>query len=1461
MVDELRSFQDVFRDVPLSPKLAEALQNAQVGRVKLLKAEKVLCVDMELPRIVDERCFPALEKQLLSRFPIVTSVRINRRYVLAETDTMKRLAAYRDNLLYEVERISPICSRVLENSNWQMDGGKLYIDIKHNSAFLFTRRNVHRAMETILQERLQIDTTIVLREEKAKAEDIAKKVARMENEAVVTAIRAQEEAPSAPPAPRAPKRVVQPNAPSGAQGNGFQGKRGGGGRKQLRINKELTGVLTRLSEQLETDDEIVIEGIIFGIETRETKTGKYIVSFDMTDKTSSVTVKFFLSKEDFESPDSEFMALVKKGNGIRVYGRVQYDMYSKEINVMANELCPFEMKTEKRQDNAERKRVELHLHTQMSQMDAINPVKDYIKRAADWGHTAIAVTDHGVVQAFPEAMDAAKKNGVKMIYGVEAYIVDDIGVMVTEREGTRGLDTEYVVFDLETTGFSSETCRIIEIGAVKIRGGEIVDRFSTFVDPRQSLPQKIIEITNITDDMLVGAPLIEAVMPDFLAFIGNAVLVAHNAPFDMGFLRSWAKKCGLDADDAASLCTLSLSRALFNTLSSHKLNAVAKHLQVPLTGHHRAVNDAEATAHIFLKCLDILRERGVSQLNELNALARADVDVKKLKYYHAIILVKDLVGLRNLYELISLSHIDYFFKRPRMPKSQIQRLREGLILGTACEAGEVFLAVREGRAEVEVKRIADFYDYLEIQPIGNNMYLHRNGTAESVDVLRDWNKQIVAYGEKWQKPVVATCDVHFMNPEDEVFRRIILASMKFKDADDQPPLYFRTTEEMLAEFDYLGAAKAYEVVVENTNLIADMIEAIKPIPDGTFPPKIPGAEEEIKNIVMKKAHETYGNPLPPVVEARLDRELQSIIKNGFSVMYIIAQKLVWNSVEAGYLVGSRGSVGSSFVATMADITEVNPLPPHYYCPACKYIDFDSDEVRAYAGASGCDMPKKPCPQCGEMLRGEGHDIPFETFLGFDGDKEPDIDLNFSGEYQAKAHAYTEELFGTGYVFKAGTIGTVADKTAYGYVFKYLEERGRMERNAEINRLVSGCTGIKRTTGQHPGGLMIVPDDRSIYEFCPIQRPADKDASDVTTTHFDYHSISGRLLKLDILGHDVPTIIRMLHDMTGVDPRDVDLGDADVMSLFTSPDKLGVTAADINCDTGSLGLPEFGTNFVRKMLMDTKPSSFAELVRISGLSHGTDVWLNNAQELVQNGTATLKEIIPTRDDIMVYLINKGMEKLAAFKIMENVRKGKGLTEKEEELMLVADVPEWYIESCRRIKYMFPKGHAVAYVMMTVRIGYFKIHFPEAFYAASFSVKAEDFDYALMCRGQGAVGAEMKRIHALGKEATMKEKGIVSTLELVYEMYARGISFVPLDLYTASAGKFTLAGEKKLMPPLCSVQGLGLNVAQKIVAAREDGEFLSAEELRIRTDVNKTVVELLRELKILEGIPDTNQLSLF
>ncbi|MDR2903240.1 MAG: PolC-type DNA polymerase III, partial [Clostridiales bacterium] len=1180
-----------------------------------------------------------------------------------------------------------------------------------------------------------------------------------------------------------------------------------------------------------------------------------LTAFDMTDGADSITVKFFAQPEKY---GDDFKDLLRKGNSLKILGRVQFDEFSKEINVMAKELAPSGFKLSARKDNAEKKRVELHLHTNMSQMDATNTATQYIKRAKDWGHPAVAITDHGVVQAFPEAMEAAKKHGIKVIYGVEAYLMDDLGAIVkSPREKT--LDDDFVVFDIETTGLKKETCEIIEIGAVRVSGGKITETFNELINPHVLLPTKIIELTKITDDMLKDKPPIDEVLPRFFSFVGDAALIAHNAAFDTGFIQQNALKIGLSLNHTV-LCTVELARMLLPGLQNHKLGTLAKHFEVSLENHHRASDDAAATAEIFLKCAAMLREKGVYRLKEVNLLAGETMDKKKLKHYHAIILVQNSIGLRNLYELVSNAHIAHYNKRPRIPKSDYIRHKEGLIIGTACEAGEFYKAVRDKMPTDYIAELAEFYDYFEIQPIANNAYLVREGIVADRQGLIGINKKIVELGDFYQKPVVATCDVHFMNPEDEVYRRILLAGSGFKDADESTPLYFRSTTEMLEEFSYLGTEKAEEVVITNTNKIADMIETIKPIPDETFPPKIEGAEEQIKEITLAKAHELYGDPLPALVEDRLDRELTSIIKNGFSVMYIIAQKLVWKSVADGYLVGSRGSVGSSFVATMSGITEVNPLPPHYLCSKCKYSDFDSPEVKAFSGASGCDMPEKNCPVCGHPLDREGHDIPFETFLGFDGDKEPDIDLNFSGEYQAKAHAYTEELFGTGYVFKAGTIGTLAEKTAFGYVKKYMDERQMTHRNAEINRLVLGCTGIKKTTGQHPGGLMVVPSDQSIYNFCPIQRPANDVNSDVTTTHFDYHSISGRLLKLDILGHDVPTIIRMLHDFTGIDPRTADLGDKGVMSLFTSPEALGVSADAINCKTGTLGLPEFGTSFVRQMLLDTRPNSFSELVRISGLSHGTDVWFNNAQELIKDGVATLKEVIPTRDDIMVYLIIKGVEKKAAFKIMENVRKGRGLRDDEVEVMKAADVPEWYIESCRRIKYMFPKGHAVAYVMMTVRIGYFKIHHPLAFYAASFSVKVDAFDYEKMCKGKDAVRMEMRRINGLGKEATAKEKDSLTMLELVLELYERGLKFAPLDLYHSDAMKFKIKDDA-ILPPLCSVQGLGENAALNIAAAREDGEFISIQDFRDRTRISKTVIEILKENQILKGIPETNQLSLF
>jgi len=1035
---------------------------------------------------------------------------------------------------------------------------------------------------------------------------------------------------------------------------------------------------------------------------------------------------------------------------VKVRGEAQYDKYARELIIFAYDIMETQ-KTE-RQDDAAKKRVELHLHTQMSAMDGVSSVKDLVRRAAKWGHPAVAITDHGVVQAYPEAYEAGKKNNIKIIYGVECYLVSDSAAIVYNPSDTT-LDGDFVVFDIETTGLNASTDRIIEIGAVKVSRGKITDRFSTFVNPKIPIPDKIVELTGITDEMVKDAPEIEEVLESFLNFSKDCVLVAHNAQFDTGFIKVNAGRynkpfqyCILD--------TLELTRALFPELKRHRLNVVAKHLNVKLENHHRAVDDAGATAEIFIKCMDMLRQREITYIRDINSALAGDKDIKSMDSYHAVILVKDQAGLKNLYKIISESHLKYFYKKPRVPKSLYMQYKEGLMIGSACEAGELYRAILEGKSDEELSRIVKFYDYLEIQPLGNNQFMVDSGRLESIQDLKNINKKIVNLGEQYNKPVVATCDVYFLDPQDEVFRRILMAGQGFADADNQAPLYLRTTDEMLQEFEYLGQEKAYEVVVENTNKIAEMIEFVKPIPDETFPPEIPGAEEEIQRLSISKAVEIYGDPLPKIVKDRMDKELNSIIKHGFSVMYIIAQKLVWKSLSDGYLVGSRGSVGSSFVAFLAGITEVNALPPHYVCPKCKNSEFITDG----SVGSGVDMPDKNCPKCGTKYNKDGHDIPFETFLGFDGDKEPDIDLNFSGDYQPIAHKYTEELFGEGHVFRAGTIGTIAEKTAYGFVKKYLEERGKVVHNAEINRLVKGCTGIKRTTGQHPGGVMIVPRKNEIYEFCPIQHPADDPDSSIITTHFDYHSISGRLLKLDILGHDDPTVIRMLEDLTGVNAREIPIGDSATMSLFTSTEALGVSPEEIGSEVGTFAVPEFGTKFVRQMLVDTKPKTFAELVRISGLSHGTDVWLNNAQDLVRAGTATLSEVICTRDDIMLYLIYKGVPAKQAFKIMESVRKGKGLKEEDEAIMRENNVPEWYIDSCKKIKYMFPKAHAVAYVMMAFRIAYFKVHYPTAFYTAYFTVRADDFDAELMTHGVERVRSKIKELEAKGNDISAKERNV-------------------------------------------------------------------------------------------------------
>ena len=1440
-----KKFPLVFDKVSLSAPLQEVFRETTVLSLTIHRKEREIVTEIAADAVIPPLYWEKLRKEMMQQLPGVKEVHIFPKYQLMDKEPKAVLTDFWDTIRSHVAAQSKVCSGVISDADWDYQDGKMQIFVKHNMAYYLSQKKLDDAVAKLVQEETGLAMSVQFKNVQSSEEDRA----RMEQEQRTKTEELLQQIASATQATEQAKVSAEVGAVSEAVSRG------------ILFGKEFTGTPVKIVDTKIPGESVIVEGNIFNIEPREIKGEKYIVSFDITDKSDSTTVKFFVKRSVF---DNELKDKIKKDAYLRVQGEVQFDKYAKEINIMAKAIMTAQAPPP-RMDTAEEKRVELHLHTQMSSMDGVTPVKTYIKRAIEWGHKAIAITDHGVVQAFPDAMNAADKSDLKVIYGVEAYLIDDLGNAVFSPRG-QNLDDTYVVFDIETTGLSKEKEMITEIGAVKVADGKIIDRFSTFVNPQRPISAEITKLTGITDDMVKDAPTIENILPEFLKFCEDTVLVAHNASFDTGFIRIAAERAGLGELHHTIVDTLELARALLPELNKHKLDIVCEHLGVTLNGHHRAVNDAEATAEVFIKFLDMLAEKKIFTLDEINVLASRTVNYKKLRAYHAIILVKNYTGLRNLYELVSMAHIDYFFRRPRIPKSKFMQMREGLILGSACEAGELYRALLDGEPKQRIEELVHFYDYLEIQPLGNNKFMIDSPRVENIHSMEDiknMNRKIVELGETYGKPVVATCDVHFIDPDDAAYRKIIMAAEGFPDADNQPPLYFRTTDEMLAEFDYLGEEKAREVVITNTNLIADQIEKIKPIPDETFPPKIEGADEQLRQICMDKAHSIYGDPLPPLVQERLETELNSIISNGYAVLYIIAQKLVWKSVADGYLVGSRGSVGSSFAANMAGITEVNSLPPHYVCPNCKYSDFDSDLVKSYAmeEASGCDMPDMNCPKCGTLMHKDGHDIPFQTFLGFEGDKEPDIDLNFSGEYQQTAHAYTEELFGVGHVFKAGTIGTLADKTAYGFVKKYFDEREITAHNAEITRLMNGCTGVKRTTGQHPGGLMVVPSDHNIYEFCPIQRPANDVNSTVTTTHFDYHSISGRLLKLDLLGHDDPTVIRMLYDLTGVNPQTVPLGDPATMSLFESPAALGVTAEDIGCETGTLGIPEFGTKFVRGMLLDTKPKTFADLLRISGLSHGTDVWLGNAQTLIENGTITLKETISTRDSIMIYLINKGVDKKKSFKIMEKVRKGKGLTDEDIADMKAANVPDWYIESCQKIKYMFPKAHAAAYVMMAFRIAYFKINYPEAYYATYFTVRAcDDFDYSCMCKGMDVAKAAMREIHAKGMEATAKDKAKMTVLELIVEFYARGFKFLPIDLYKSDSRKFIVT-EEGLIPPFNSLQGLGTNAAQSIVDGRAAGEFHTIEELKERTSLGRSLIDLLKENGVLNGIPETNQLSLF
>ncbi len=1228
-------------------------------------------------------------------------------------------------------------------------------------------------------------------------------------------------------------------------------------------NINIKAPLVKVADLGADDGTVSLKGEVIFMEDRELKSGKTLLSFDLYDGSSTMTCKAFLDKNN----SKKIIGRIKKAKGITIEGNAQMDQFSGELTVMANTIIESEgIKKVVRQDNAEVKRVELHMHTKMSQMDAMTSATDLIKRAMSWGMKSIAITDHGVVQAFPEAHKLLGVNNpdMKVIYGVEAYLAPDAKQCVTNVKD-QDIDTTYCVLDLETTGFSAVTEKITEVGIMKVKNGEVIDEFSCFVNPEKPIPQRVVEVTNITDEMVKDAETIDKVFPKVLEFIKGSVLVAHNADFDVGFLKQNAKNLGYDFD-FTYVDTLGLAKKLFPDYKKYKLGKIAENLGIKVLVAHRALDDVDTTVKVFNVMMNMLKERGAKKVEDIDTYSENEEakkeEYKKLKTYHAIILAKNYVGLKNLYKLVSYSHLDYFYRKPRILKSLYKKYSEGLILGSACEAGELYQAIELGRPDEEIEEIASDYDYLEIQPIGNNQFLIRNEVVPNEEALRDINRKIVSLGEKLNKPVVATCDVHFMDPQDEIYRRILEAGQKYDDADNQAPLYLRTTEEMLEEFKYLGKEKAYEVVVTNTNKIADMCDQISPISPEKCPPHIPGCEEDIKNIAYKKAHELYGDPLPEIVQTRLDKELNSIISNGYSVMYIIAQKLVWKSNEDGYIVGSRGSVGSSLVAFMTGITEVNSLKPHYRCPNCKYSEFDD-----YGVGNGFDLPDKDCPKCGHKLAKDGMDIPFETFLGFNGDKEPDIDLNFSGEYQAKAHKYTEVIFGKGTTFKAGTVGTVAEKTAFGYVRGYFEDRGIPVNKAEMQRLAQGCTGIKRTTGQHPGGIIVVPKGREIYEFTPVQHPADDPNSDIITTHFDYHSIDGNLLKLDILGHDDPTVIRMLQDLTGIAPQDIPLDDPETMSIFNSTTALGVTPEQIHSQVGTFGIPEYGTKFARGMLLDTKPTTFDELIRISGLSHGTDVWLGNAQTLIEQGIVTLKEAICCRDDIMVYLMQKGVPPDKAFKIMETVRKGKALKDpaKWEEfkgIMKQYDIPDWYIKSCEKIKYMFPKAHAAAYVTNAFRIAWFKVHIPLAYYAAYYSIRAKAFDAQWMIFGKEKAKNKMKEIEIKNqkKEATKAELDMYDDLEIVLEMYERGFEFLPVDLYESDSTKFKIQ-DNKLRPPLNSIPGFGTVAAQGIVEARKDGKFMSIDDLKIRAKIGTSGADLLKSFGCLEGMSQSNQMSLF
>ena len=1500
-------FFEVFPTLKITGEMSALLKETEITKVASNSAQNALRIYLESTRLIPKPEIYHIEQEIRQQlFPYKeVAVKIIEKFNLSSQYTPEKLmAVYRESILEEIRNYSVLLYNLMRCSKMEFDREDHMILTLEDTIVATERSNeLIDILEKIICERCGLKLMIEPQYEKPaennylKSADsqieteVAHIVARtaaartqntdgMEQPAIKEAeVQRNAEAAKTEKVPAVPEK----NQTTGAEGTGavpaagknnfsggkdFKGKSSFQRRDFVKKSDNPDVIYGRDFEEdaipIETIvgemGEVVIRGQIMTLDTREIRGEKTIIIMSVTDFTDSIVLKIFTKNENLP----ELMGDLKKGAFLKIKGVTTIDKFDSELTIGSivgiKKIPDF---TTIRMDNSPLKRVELHCHTKMSDMDGVTDVGDLVKRAYKWGHKALAITDHGNVQAFPIANHALPDDpDFKIIYGVEAYLVDDLKDIV-ENSKNQSLQDTYVVFDIETTGFSPLVNKIIEIGAVKVEKGNITERFSTFVNPEVPIPFHIENLTGIKDDMVITAPVIAEVMPEFLAFCDGAVMVAHNADFDMSFIKYNCDRLSIPYDFTIA-DTVAMARMLLPNLNRFKLDTVARALNISLENHHRAVDDAACTAEIFEKFVKMLADRGINTLDELNAEGHVSKEtVMKMPTHHAIILATNDLGRVNLYKLISLSHLDYFHQRARIPKSEYLKHKEGLLIGSACEAGELYQAILQGRPQEEIIRLVKFYDYLEIQPLGNNAFMIKDEKApiSTMDELKDINRRIVKLGEEFHKPVVATCDVHFMDPEDEVYRRIILAGKGFKDADEQAPLYLRTTEEMLEEFSYLGSEKAKEVVIDNTNMIADMCERISPVRPDKCPPVIENSDQMLRDICYNKAHEMYGEDLPEIVSERLERELKSIIGNGYAVMYIIAQKLVWKSNEDGYLVGSRGSVGSSFAATMSGITEVNPLAPHYYCAHCHYSDFDSPEVKKYGGQSGCDMPDKRCPNCGKPLVKAGFDIPFETFLGFKGNKEPDIDLNFSGDYQSKSHKYTEVIFGAGQTFRAGTIGTLADKTAFGYVKNYYEEHGVHKRNCEIDRIVQGCVGIHRTTGQHPGGIVVLPVGEEIYSFTPIQHPANDMTTDIITTHFEYHSIDHNLLKLDILGHDDPTMIRMLEDLTGIDAQKIPLDDKSVMSLFKNTSALSITPDMLtNCTLGALGIPEFGTDFAMQMLIDADPQSFSHLIRIAGLSHGTDVWLGNAQTLIEEGKATISTAICTRDDIMIYLISMGLDSEESFTIMESVRKGKGLKPEWEEEMTAHGVPDWYIWSCKKIKYMFPKAHAAAYVMMAWRIAYCKVFYPLAYYAAYFSIRATGFSYELMCQGKDKLNYFMRDYEKRKDSLSKKEQDTYKDMRIVQEMYARGYEFWTIDLYKAQASRFQII-DGKLMPALSTIDGLGEKAAEAVVEAAKDGPFLSRDDFRQRTKVSKTVIDLMGDLGLFGDLPESNQLSLF